>query len=199
MAMETVLREKRKALGLTQEQVANRLGGSAPAVNKWERGVTCPDLLLLPALARLLKTDPNTLLGFQDTLTKAEIAEILQGLIDTLRADGVAQGFAAAETKLREYPYCAELQQSAATVLSGALITAALPEADKEPYREKINTIYRRVAAGGDTALANQAKYMLASAMIHEENYDEAQALLVHSTPVAPFKRALHRPIVKAG
>lgn len=32
------IREYRKNAGLTQEQVANYLGVTAPAVNKWERG-----------------------------------------------------------------------------------------------------------------------------------------------------------------
>ena len=34
MAMNAVIREKRKELGLTQEKVAEYLGVSAPAVNK---------------------------------------------------------------------------------------------------------------------------------------------------------------------
>lgn len=33
------IRNYRKEEGLTQEQVANYLGVSAPAVNKWEKGV----------------------------------------------------------------------------------------------------------------------------------------------------------------
>ena len=66
MEIAQLLREKRNALGLTQEQVADRLGVTAPAVNKWEKGLCCPDLALLPVLARLLKTDPNTLLGFRE-------------------------------------------------------------------------------------------------------------------------------------
>ena len=61
-----VIRRKRKELGLTQEQVAQRLGVSAPAVNKWERGSSYPDIAILPALARLLNTDVNTLLCFQE-------------------------------------------------------------------------------------------------------------------------------------
>ena len=40
MPISDVIREKRKAIGLTQEQVAERLGVTAPAVNKWERGVS---------------------------------------------------------------------------------------------------------------------------------------------------------------
>ena len=46
---------KRKELSLTQEQIAELLGVSTPAVNKWEKGSTYPDITLLPALARLLK------------------------------------------------------------------------------------------------------------------------------------------------
>lgn len=38
MPLSTVIREKRKELGLTQEQVAERLGVSTPAVSKWESG-----------------------------------------------------------------------------------------------------------------------------------------------------------------
>lgn len=38
MPINQVIREKRKELGFTQEQVADYLGVSAPAVNKWESG-----------------------------------------------------------------------------------------------------------------------------------------------------------------
>ena len=37
MQMNDVIRRKRRELGLTQEQVAEYLGVSAPAVNKWEK------------------------------------------------------------------------------------------------------------------------------------------------------------------
>lgn len=42
-----VLRERRKTAGLTQAPAANALGITAPAVSKWERGLSCPDLTLL--------------------------------------------------------------------------------------------------------------------------------------------------------
>ena len=40
MQMKDVIRQKRRERGLTQEQVAEWLGVSAPAVNKWESGVS---------------------------------------------------------------------------------------------------------------------------------------------------------------
>lgn len=40
MRIHEIIREKRKSLGLTQEQAAVRLGITASAFNKWERGVS---------------------------------------------------------------------------------------------------------------------------------------------------------------
>lgn len=40
MKLNEQIREYRKKAGLTQEQVANYLGVSTPAVNKWESGVS---------------------------------------------------------------------------------------------------------------------------------------------------------------
>ena len=75
MQMKDVIRRKRRECGLTQEQVAERLGVSTPAVNKWENGTTCPDISLLAPLARLLRTDINTLLCFQEDLTEENVVE----------------------------------------------------------------------------------------------------------------------------
>lgn len=40
MKLGEIIREKRKTLSLTQEQLADYLGVSAPAVHKWEKGVS---------------------------------------------------------------------------------------------------------------------------------------------------------------
>lgn len=57
MKINEIIKVKRQELQLTQEKVAEYLGVSTPAVNKWEKGISYPDITLLPALARLLKTD----------------------------------------------------------------------------------------------------------------------------------------------
>ena len=38
MNIGTVIRTYRKEKNMTQEEMANRLGVTAPAVNKWEKG-----------------------------------------------------------------------------------------------------------------------------------------------------------------
>ena len=55
--------ELRKAAGLTQEQLGERLGISGQAVSKWERGEAMPDILILPDLCGALGTTLDSLLG----------------------------------------------------------------------------------------------------------------------------------------
>lgn len=52
----------RRAQGLTQIQVADRIGVTPQAVSKWERGLACPDLVCLDELADLLDTTIDALL-----------------------------------------------------------------------------------------------------------------------------------------
>ncbi len=54
----------RKAKGLTQNELGERVGVTFQAVSKWERGETLPDITVLPDLARVLETSiDNILLG----------------------------------------------------------------------------------------------------------------------------------------
>ena len=65
------IRENRKKLNLTQEQLANRLGVSFQSVSRWENGTTYPDMEKLPEIARLFDTTIDALLGFGGTNDKS--------------------------------------------------------------------------------------------------------------------------------
>lgn len=103
MEIGSVIREKRTAQGLTQEQVATALGVSAPAVSKWERGESFPEITLLPALARLLGTDLNGLLSFQQEMGREEIAAFLGRLVQAAE-EGPQAAFALARGNLPPLP-----------------------------------------------------------------------------------------------
>ena len=53
----------RKELGMTQLQLAERMHISDKTVSKWERGLGCPDVSLLPELSHLLGVDLASLLA----------------------------------------------------------------------------------------------------------------------------------------
>ena len=57
--------QHRKAMGLTQDQLAEKLGVTPQAVSKWEHDLSCPDINMLPRLAELFGTTTDALLGHE--------------------------------------------------------------------------------------------------------------------------------------
>ena len=176
MKINEIIRAKRREQGMTQEQAAAALGVSASAVHKWEKGSSYPDITLLPALARLLGVDLNTLLSFQEDLTPEEIGRFCNGLVQKVKEEGISAGFEMAMEKIREYPASDLLLYNTAATLEGALILYA-PE-ERERYGERLEALYRRVAQAGSGPLRDQAQYMLASKMMERQDFAGAQSLL---------------------
>lgn len=77
MQIGKTIRKYRKEKGMTQEEMANHLGVTTPAVNKWENENSYPDIMLLAPIARLLGISLDTLLSFQEELTAEEINSIV--------------------------------------------------------------------------------------------------------------------------
>ena len=121
MPLSTIIHKKRKELGLTQEQVASYLGVSFSAVSKWESGSTCPDISLLPPLARLLNTDINTLLCFQEELSDQEMIAFQKEQTNVFQNKGAMAGFAMAMEKINENPNYMKFIYQTALVLEGLL------------------------------------------------------------------------------
>ena len=63
MTFHEHLTRRRKALGLSQEELAAKIGVSRQAVSKWETGDVVPDLNRLLALAEALDTSLDALCG----------------------------------------------------------------------------------------------------------------------------------------
>ena len=57
-----LIRRLRQERGMTQRQLAERMGISDKAVSKWERGMGCPDLSLLPDLSDIFHVGLDQLL-----------------------------------------------------------------------------------------------------------------------------------------
>lgn len=58
--------QKRKSLGLTQEELGRRVGVTNKAVSKWEVGETLPDVMMLEPLAQVLQVTVDELLSHKD-------------------------------------------------------------------------------------------------------------------------------------
>lgn len=64
MLNETI-KAYRKEMKLTQEQLAEAMGVTIGAVSKWESGLSNPDIMLLPKLAKLFGISLDVLFSFQ--------------------------------------------------------------------------------------------------------------------------------------
>ena len=174
-----------------------RLGVSAPAVNKWERGASYPDITLIPVLARLLKTDANTLLSFQDDITAEQNLAIQHETDRLVREEGYDVGFRYAVDAMREYPACDQLACILTMYLDGALslygasegggeggageasggVVSAESADDQDEYRSTIDANYRRLASSAEPAVREMATGMLIAQAMQDEDYAQAQEL----------------------
>lgn len=84
------LLELRKSMGVTQEFVGEKLGVSAQAVSKWEKGDSSPDISMLKALASLYRISIDTLLNvpYQPEIESIE-RRVEEMLLSTRVADEV--------------------------------------------------------------------------------------------------------------
>ena len=143
MQIGSVIRKYRKECGLTQEEMAKRLGVTTPAVNKWENGNTNPDIELLAPIARLLHISLDTLLSFQEKLTDMEIETLIRQMGDKLEKEGFEKTYEWAVQITKKYPNCNMLIWQIAVMLDAGRITGAC--GNPEQYDEQINAWYEMV------------------------------------------------------
>lgn len=183
--MNETIRTYRHALGLTQQQLSERLGVSAAAVSKWEMGTSYPDVTLLPALARALGIDMNTLVGFEREPDREEIAELLTQVNELAKTQGVDAAVLRAEEILREYPSCGALLVGLAAALEGYLVMSG---ADRSRYDMRLEAWYRRAADCADGEAGESAAHLLAGRYLARGELDGAQEMMnrLPKEPVLP-------------
>lgn len=88
-----LIAQTRKEKGMTQLELAEKLGVTDKAVSKWERDLSCPDIQSLPTLAEVLGLSLEELMQGKNEPTHQEEAPI--ALVNTiLRAVALAMGVA---------------------------------------------------------------------------------------------------------
>lgn len=187
MSIGKVIRKYRKGKNMTQEEMAVRLGVTAPAVNKWENENSLPDIMLLAPIARLLGISLDTLLSFREELTKEEINGIINELDEKLKTAPFGECFQWIKERLELYPNCEGLMFSAAVVLQARLLLQELPET--EDYEAYTVSLFERVLQSGDEALRIQAADSLFGFYMRKEQYDKAESYLEYFSLQNPNKK----------
>ena len=68
------IRPLREQRGMTQEDLATRLGVKYPAVSKWERGMAYPSMNTVIKMAELFQVSMDVVLGLEPIPNSDEIA-----------------------------------------------------------------------------------------------------------------------------
>lgn len=76
----TMIAKLRKQQGMTQLELAEKMGVTDKAVSKWERDLSCPDIGSLPNLAEVLGVSVDELMQIkkQADAPVSKVAEILE-------------------------------------------------------------------------------------------------------------------------
>ena len=99
-----VIYSMRKERGSTQEDLANSVGVSIPAVSRWESSQAYPDISLLPSIARYFNTTIDRLLDYELDISHEEIMVLMKTFAQIFEEEGIAAGVALCEQYLYRYP-----------------------------------------------------------------------------------------------
>ena len=174
----TIIAEKRKQRGLTQQALAEHVGISKPAVSKWESGQSYPDIELLPVLASFFDCTVDELLGYEPQLSREEV----QALYAKLSAEFVSQPFEQVYQKsralLKQYFSCWVLQFYIALLWINHADLQGDQQRAKAMYLEALAVLKRVEKGSEDTVLSRQALQLQAFCHLAADQPKQAIELL---------------------
>lgn len=153
----TILSTKRKELDVTQEDIARYIGVSRAAVSKWEKGLSYPDILLLPKLATYFNVTIDDLLGYEPQMTEQRILETYAHLAKRFATSDFHEVEVEIDTLVTEYYSCFPFLLKIIQLYVNYLDVAK----DRDHILEKALALCIRVKDySGDYKLANDALVM---------------------------------------
>lgn len=170
---------------LTQEDVAEYLHITAQSVSKWERGESYPDITLLPALANILETSIDLLLGMDAIRAEETLCNIHRKAVGYQHSGD----YAAAEKTYRDalllYPNKPEMVLGLASAL-----------ALKGDTAEAIDLIERGLPVSANEKQRSTMRAALCFLYLKAGHADKAD-LLASQLPHARESREAIRPLVR--
>jgi transcriptional regulator with XRE-family HTH domain len=89
----TMIAELRKQHGMTQLELAEKMGVTDKAVSKWERDLSCPDINSLPTLAEILGVSVEELMQIKKE-AEAPVSKVSEIVEIAPKAVAMAMGVA---------------------------------------------------------------------------------------------------------
>ena len=176
MQIGTIIKKYRKNKNLTQEEMAKRLGVTAPAVNKWENGHSFPDISLLSPIARLLDISTDMLLTHKKELSDAEADRFIEEVHERLKKEAFCDVLEWTKQCIAEHPNCCRLILWMARILDAHRQMMAIPADEK--YDKFILSCYQRALESDDEIIKSASAESLYYFYVNKEQYEQAETCL---------------------
>lgn len=175
-----VIYSLRKEYGVTQEQLAQAVGVSVPAVSKWESKNAYPDITLLPSIARYFNTTIDKLLKYEITISNEDIMEIITKCATVFEIDSLENAVKFCNDYINQYP-----NNSYMKFRVGSLYMMYLSKAESEDgiieLAHKAIDLLEKSAISKDTEISEGSNYILSPlySIIGDDKKAEEVLLLV--------------------
>ena len=80
----SIISSLRREKGLTQSELAEKMGVTDKAVSKWERDLSCPDVSSLPRLAEILEVSIDELMQTKPKNSSDDKKEKIRGIMSLI-------------------------------------------------------------------------------------------------------------------
>lgn len=171
--------ELRKAKGMTQEQLASALGISAPAVSKWETENSYQDITMLCPLARILGTNVDTLLEYEEVLSEEKVMVYTSEIIELEKNKEVMLADEKLQNLLHRYPNSIPLKFQAVSLLT--IFQVKHPdcsEIQRSKWKHQQKVLLEEVYESKDPIYIHNAISALAALAIQDNEPEKAEKLL---------------------
>jgi transcriptional regulator with XRE-family HTH domain len=155
------LTDKRRAKGITQDELAAYIGVSKASVSKWETGQSYPDITLLPGLATFFNISIDELMNYTPQLTKEGIRKLYHSLAADFAVKPFDEVMASCREVVKKYYTCFPLLLQIATLFVNHHMLGK-QEQRGEILRETVLLCERIQKESGDIGTAKEATLLKA-------------------------------------
>jgi transcriptional regulator with XRE-family HTH domain len=178
LAIGKVICDLRKKSGITQEQIADAVGVSVPAVSKWETGNSYPDITLLIPIARYLGVTVDKLLHYECEISNEKVLEIVKKCTQRFEAEGFDAGLELCNDYLKNYPNNLYLKFRISGLLPWFAAKKCTSEETVQNARKQAVSLLKEACESKEEKISNASSYMLACTYIQMNKSKEAQNIL---------------------
>lgn len=143
------IRNNRKKMSLTQEQLAEAMGVSVATVSKWENGSVSPDIEMLAELAEFFQTSVDVLIGYQWEKRSAD--QCVEYMKQLCNERAYEEAIKEAKKTLQKYPNQFNVVYKCADTLYASYLSLYRDEHGK--HKPEMQEDFAKVAALYERAL----------------------------------------------